>query len=61
MLHMQRKQGQKGFMAIKIELEKSYDGLCWPFIWETLLEARIPQEMVDVIINCVTQATFSVM
>jgi len=33
MLHlMRRKQGAKGFMAIKIDLEKAYDRIRWQFI-----------------------------
>ena len=41
-------------MAIKIDLEKAYDRIRWPFIRETLQEARLPQVMVEVIMNCVT-------
>jgi len=62
MLHsMRRKKGSKGFMAIKIDLEKAYDRLRWPFIRETLLEARIPQMMIDVILNCISLTTFSIL
>jgi len=62
MLHsMRRKKGSKGFMAIKIDLEKAYDRLRWQFIRETLLEARIPQMMIYVILNCISLTTFRIL
>jgi len=62
MLHsMRQKKGSKGYMAIKIDLEKAYDRLRWPFIRETLLEARLPQLMVDVILNCISLTSFSIL
>jgi len=47
-------------MAIKIDLEKAYDRLRWQFIQETLLEARLPQLMVDVILNCISLTSFNI-
>lgn len=53
MLHtMRRKQGKKkGTMVIKIDFEKAYDRLRWPFIRESLLELRLPQQLVDVVMK----------
>jgi len=62
MLHtMKRKQGNKGYMAVKIDLEKAYDRIRWPFVRETLLEARLPQKIIDVIMVYVTSVSFGIL
>lgn len=33
---MKKKRGRKGFMALKIDLEKAYDQISWPFFKEVL-------------------------
>lgn len=33
---MDRKKGKEGFMAIKVDLEKTYDRLEWSFIHKVL-------------------------
>ena len=45
-------------MAIKIDLEKAYDYLRWPFICETLMDVRLPQHMGDVIMNSINLTSF---
>lgn len=45
-------------MIIKVDLEKAYDRLEWHFIKQTLVEAGLPQLMVDVIMECITNASF---
>lgn len=51
---MKRKQGLKGYMAIKIDFEKAYDRLKWDFILDTLNEMNFPKLMIEVIMQCVT-------
>lgn len=58
---MKRKQGEKGFMAIKIDFEKAYDRLKWSFIRETLCEMHFPQLMIEVIMECVTTPSMKVL
>ena len=62
MLHsMRRKQGKKGYMGIKLDLEKAYDHLRWPFIREMLLDMKLPIIMVEVIKNYLKCTAFSVL
>lgn len=40
-------------MILKIDLEKAYDYLEWPFIEDTLVDAGLPSKLVSVIMKCV--------
>ncbi|XP_052290822.1 uncharacterized protein LOC127900258 [Citrus sinensis] len=51
---MRKKTGAKGFMVIKVDLEKAYDRLSWEFINDTLCEARLPLDLIQVIMACIT-------
>nr|KYP61436.1 Putative ribonuclease H protein At1g65750 family [Cajanus cajan] len=46
---MKYKSGKKGWMAIKIDLEKAYDRLNWDFIRETLSNIGLLQKMIELI------------
>lgn len=50
---MKRKTGKKGWMAIKIDLEKAYDRVNWDFVKESLILANFPANFIDRIMNCV--------
>lgn len=56
-----KKKGRVGYMAIKVDLRKAYDKLEWSFIRETLLKANLRRDLIDLIINCVSSTTTSVL
>lgn len=58
---MRRKQGGKGYMAIKIDFEKAYDRLRWSFIRDTLLQMNLPLLMINVIMECITTSSLQVL
>ncbi|XP_031116600.1 uncharacterized protein LOC116020256 [Ipomoea triloba] len=50
---MRNKQGKKGLMILKIDLEKAYDRLNWEFIRDTLKDVGMNKEWVRNIMACV--------
>ena len=58
---MRRKTGRRGQMTIKVDIEKAYDKLTWSFIHDTVLEAIIPSNLVQLIIDCITQVQMNVL
>lgn len=58
---MRRKTGKRGYMAIKIDLEKAYDWLSWNFIYETLKETGIPLDLIHLIMGCITSARMNIL
>ncbi|KAH9781699.1 reverse transcriptase domain-containing protein [Citrus sinensis] len=58
---MRKKTGATGFMAIKVDLEKAYDRFSWEFISDTLREARIPPDLIQVIMACITSVTMRIL
>ncbi|KAG5249134.1 non-LTR retroelement reverse transcriptase [Salix suchowensis] len=48
-------------MAIKVDLEKAYDRLSWSFIRDTLVDARLPIDLIKIIMQCIESPTLSVL
>ena len=55
------KKGKEGYMAIKVDLEKAYDRLEWCFIHKVLQAFQFPQNIVKVIMSCVTSTKISIL
>lgn len=51
----------RGWMAIKINMEKAYDRSRWDFIKDTLKNARLPSKLVRLIMQCVSSPTMQVL
>jgi hypothetical protein len=62
MLHSMTKMRSKvGFFVIKVDLSKAYDRLNWKFIHQVLLEVKLPNAMINVIMNCITSVQSNVL
>jgi len=62
MLHTLRKnRNGTGYMAIKLDLEKAYDRLSWKFVRDTLQEMRLPHNLVEVIMLCISSCSMQIL
>ena len=58
---MEKTKGRGGYMALKIDLEKTYDKLEWSFIRDTLLRFNLPKNLVELIMSCVSSVSTSIL
>ncbi|GKU90595.1 hypothetical protein SLEP1_g4575 [Rubroshorea leprosula] len=57
---MQKKKGQMGDMAIKIDLNKAFDSLEWDFIKNCLNHFRFPPLWIKMIMSCICTTSTSI-
>ena len=55
------KKGRLGQLILKLDLEKAYDRLEWSFIREVLTFFKFPPSFVDLVLECVTTSSFSIL
>nr|KYP49443.1 Retrovirus-related Pol polyprotein LINE-1 [Cajanus cajan] len=58
---MKNRSRKKGWMAIKIDLEKAYDRLKWKFIKDTLEDIGLPQQFVEMVWACISTPSMSML
>ena len=58
---MDNLRGKEGYMAVKVDLEKTYDRLEWSFIHKVLQAFHFPSSIIKMIMSCVSSSTISVL
>ncbi|KAK4257184.1 hypothetical protein QN277_006806 [Acacia crassicarpa] len=61
-IHSMRMRGRKkGFVAIKIDMEKAFDRLDWGFIKNTLVGLQLADNLINLIMACVSTTSMSIL
>lgn len=58
---MRSKLGRKGYVALKVDMEKAYDRLDWKFLEKTLHDIGLQDHLIKVIMTCITSASMKVL
>ncbi|CAA7016726.1 unnamed protein product [Microthlaspi erraticum] len=58
---MRKKKGRRGWMLLKLDLEKAYARVRWDFLEDTLRVAKLPETWIGWIMQCVTGPAMSIL
>ena len=56
-----KSRGKEGFMVVKIDLEKAFDHLEWSFIRMVLTHFGFPENIIRLILSCVSTTSTSLL
>ena len=58
---MEKNKGRYGTMALRIDLEKTFDRLEWSFIKEVLVHFNFPSNLTAIIMDCISSTLVSML
>ena len=58
---MEKNKGRYGAMALRIDLEKTFDRLEWSFIREVLVHFNFPSNLTAIIMDCISSTLVSML
>ncbi|KAK9274238.1 hypothetical protein L1049_019052 [Liquidambar formosana] len=58
---MKNNKGKIGWMSVKLDLEKAYDRLEWPFIKAVMAKFGFDNKFISWIMSCIESASFSIL
>lgn len=61
MYYLNKKTGNKGFMAIKIDLAKAYDKVEWNVLQVIMINLGFERKFIDLILECNSSVHSSVL
>ncbi|KAA3471031.1 reverse transcriptase [Gossypium australe] len=56
----QKRTGKKGYMVVKLDMSIAHDKVEWDFVKEVMLNIGFARKWVDLIIKCITTASYTV-
>ena len=56
-----KKKGKKGYMALKLDVSKSYDRVEWTFLQGVMQRLGFPETWIERVMSCVITTSFSIL